>query len=118
MVTTVPTKGGVGTFGRDKCLDFIHENGDRQRDIIVKTDPGSSAIYLLMEIESQRLESKTIFEEAPKQSEGSNGIAERAVQEIERISRALSIGLSNRLKRRMDARERVVVLFQNMRFLA
>ena len=108
MATTVPMKGGIGAFGRDRCLDFIHENGDRQRDISVKSDPESAARYLLREIESQRPEGRTISEEAPKQSKGSNGIAERAVQEIEGITRSIFIGLSYRLSRRVDARERVV----------
>ena len=34
-------------------------------------------------------EGRTIVEEAPKQSKGSNGVVERAAQEIERGMRAL-----------------------------
>ena len=47
MATTVPEKGGMGYFGRDKCLEFIQENGDKQRDIIVKVDQESAARYLI-----------------------------------------------------------------------
>ena len=38
MATAVPQKGGTGAFTVDKCVDFINEMGDRNRDIIVKSD--------------------------------------------------------------------------------
>ena len=39
MAQAVPTKGvGSGRFIVDRCLDFVKENGDSERDIIVKTD--------------------------------------------------------------------------------
>lgn len=36
MATTVPNTGG-GKFVDDKCLEFIDENGGRERTTIVKT---------------------------------------------------------------------------------
>ena len=41
-------------------------------------------------------------------SSGSNGIVERAVQEIEGKMRAIFFGLEERLDRTLDARERIV----------
>ena len=38
MATAVPMKGASGKFSADKCVDFIEENGDREADIIAKTD--------------------------------------------------------------------------------
>ena len=51
---------------------------------------------------------KTIVEEAPKQSKGSNGIVERGVQSIENNIRQILLGLHDRLNRKTDARERIV----------
>ena len=43
-----------------------------------------------------RPEGRTIVEEAPKQSNGSNGIVERAAQEVEGGMRALFFGLGGK----------------------
>ena len=55
-----------------------------------------------------REEGRTVVEESPVKSSGSNGVVERAVQEIEGQIRALFIGLQDRLGFSIDARERVV----------
>ena len=55
-----------------------------------------------------RPEGKTIPEESPKKSSGSNGVVERGVQEIEGRIRALYIGLEDHLGREIDARERIL----------
>ena len=34
MATTVPAKGGTGMFSVDKCLEFLDEKGDRERDLL------------------------------------------------------------------------------------
>ena len=51
---------------------------------------------------------RTILEESPKQSTGSNGVVERAAQEIEGGIRSLFLGLEERLGRNLDARQRIV----------
>ena len=39
MAEAVPVKGvGSGRFIVDRCLDFIRENGDAERDILIKSD--------------------------------------------------------------------------------
>ena len=72
----------------DKCLEFIAECGDSERDVIIKSDQENSANYLVQEIVERRVESKTLVEESPKKSSGSNGVVERAVQEVEGALRA------------------------------
>ena len=55
-----------------------------------------------------RPEGRTVVEEAPKDSKGSNGEVERAVQEVEGTMRSLFLALEERLGRGLDARERIV----------
>ena len=83
MATAVPTKGGTGKFALDKCLEFVEENGDQEADIIVKTDQENSVMFMIKELLEARSVGKTMVEEAPRQSKGSNGVVERAVPEIE-----------------------------------
>ena len=108
MATAVPTKGASGKFNIDKCLEFNDENGDREGDIIVKTDQEPSIQYLIKDLIDDRRDGKTIVEESPKKSNGSNGIVERGVQDVEGEIRALFLGLQDRLGRKIDARERIV----------
>ena len=48
------------------------------------------------------------MEESPVKSSGSNGIVERAAQGIEGQVRSLYLALQDRLKVKIDARERIV----------
>ena len=89
-------------------MDFIEENGDRDNHIIVKTDQEPSIEYLIKDLIEHRIGGKTVPEESPVRSSGSNGIVERGVQEIENQIRALFLGFQERLKRKVDARERIV----------
>ena len=56
----------------------------------------------------ERVEGRTVIEESPKKSSGSNGTVEREVQSIEGRMRAMFLGLQERLRRKLDARERIV----------
>ena len=48
MASAVPTKGfTTGQFTVDKFLEFVDENGDRERDIVVKTDQEPSIGYVI-----------------------------------------------------------------------
>ena len=64
--------------------------------------------YLIKGIQEGRPEGRTIVEESPVKSSGSNGGVERAVQELEGEIRAIFLGLQERLGRKLDARERIV----------
>ena len=104
----VPNKGASGRFAIDKCLEFMEENGDGDNNVIVKKDQEPSMEYLFKDIRDQRPEGRTIPEESPVRSSGSNGVVERGVQEIEGGIRALLLGLQERIGRKIDARERIV----------
>ena len=114
MASAVPSKGLVqGNFSIDKCLDFIEENGDKQGDIIIKTDQAPSIECLVSGIRELRSEGRTVVEEAAKKwgpagNSGQNGIVERGVQEMEGRIRALYLGLEERLGFKVDARERII----------
>ena len=62
-----------------------------------------------------REEGRTIVEESPVKSSGSNGRAERAVQTLEGQIRILLLGLEARLGCRVDAKEPIVTYIPNMR---
>ena len=108
MASAVPVKGSSGKFGTDKCLEFMEENGDKDSNIIVKTDQEPSIECLVKDIIESREEGKTIHEESPVKSSGSNGIVERGVQEVEGQIRALFLALQDRVKMKVDTRERIV----------
>ena len=91
VATTVPMKGGSGRFAVDKVLEFIKENGDASRDIIVKSDQEPSMKYLVKDLLEQRSEGRTVVEESPKKSSGSNGVVERGVLKIENQIRAIFV---------------------------
>eukprot|EP00973_Karenia_brevis_P028058 3863671-Karenia_brevis.AAC.1 len=63
---------------------------------------------LIKSIQEERTDCKTVVEEALKKVKGSNGIVERAVQEIEGRIRAILLSLEERLGRDIDAKERIV----------
>jgi len=107
MATAVPNKGASGRFATDKCLEFMEENGDGDNNVVVKKDQEPSMEYLFKDIRDQRPEGRTIPEESPVKSSGSNGFVERGVQEIEGGIRALLLGLQERIGRKIDARERM-----------
>eukprot|EP00973_Karenia_brevis_P070721 9830665-Karenia_brevis.AAC.1 len=62
---------------------------------------------LIKSIQEERSESKTVVEEAPKKVKGSNGVVERAVQEMEGRTRSISLSMEERLDRDIDAKERI-----------
>eukprot|EP00973_Karenia_brevis_P001043 142793-Karenia_brevis.AAC.1 len=61
-------------------------------------------------IKGDRPDVKTVIEEAPKKVKGSNGIVERAVQELEGHVRAFLLSLEERLGVKVNAKERIVAV--------
>ena len=108
FATAKPTKGSIGRFAVDKVLDFVDELGDRGARIIVKSDQEPAIKTLIKDVVEAREEGRTIVEESPVRSSGSNGRAERAVQTLEGHIRVLLLGLESRLGRSIDAKEPVV----------
>ena len=92
----------------DKVLDTIDEGGDSQQQIIVKTDQKPSIVALIEDIVKGREEGRTIVEESPVQSSGSNGVVERAIQSVEGQIRVTLLALEDHVGRQLDPQEAVV----------
>ncbi len=108
MATAVPHKGSSGKFAVDKCLEFMDEMGDRESRIIVKNDQEPAMKFLIDDLVKSREDGRTILEESPVKSSGSNGVVERGVESIEGQVRAIFLGFQERLGKRVDSRQRVV----------
>ena len=81
-------------------MEFISECGDLKGDILIKTDQEAAIKYLAKDIVLERGNEpgcRTIVEESPVGSSGSNGVVERAVQSVEGQIRALKLALENRI---------------------
>ena len=104
-----PNEGGWdGEIYCEQVFGFCQGNGDSEKDIIVKTNQEPAIQLLVKEVVESRSEGKTMVEESPVKSSGSNGVVERAVQEVEGKIRAVFLGLEERVGRKLDARERIV----------
>ena len=66
-------------------LGIYGRNGDKVNMVIVKTDQEPSIEYLIKDLVNRREEARTIIEEAPLESKGSNGIIERTIQDVEGV---------------------------------
>ena len=78
-------------------MDLMEECGDMERPIIVKTDQEPAIKFLVDDVCTARTGAKTIVEQAPRRSKGSNGIVERAVQSVEQYLRTLKSALDERI---------------------
>ena len=108
MTAVVPTKGSTGEFAAKKVIEWINECGDRDADIIVKTDQEPSIKDLVSDVSKNRTGAKTLVEESPKRSSGSNGVVERAVQTCEGFIRSMKSQLGERYMVRIAAEHPVV----------
>ena len=63
-------------------MDFTGEHGDESNHILLKSDQEEAIKYVVSEIVEARKEGKTVVEESPVKDSQSNGMAERAVQEV------------------------------------
>ena len=94
--TVVPMKGSTGAFAVDKVLEFMDECGSRSGDVIMKTDQEPAIEYLVKDIVDARGDekgSRTLVEESPVKSKGSNGLVERAVQTLEGADQGDEVGI-------------------------
>ena len=108
MATAVSLKGGGSRFPLGRCLDFIDDNCDRKNKIMIKIDNEPRIKYVVDDIVQSRDEGRTIIENAPKKwsneaNSGSNGIVERAVQDIECHVRAIFLSLQERPGGKLDS---------------
>ena len=83
-------------------LELISECGDKDRDVIVKTDQEPAIKFLVDDVCMARTGVRTIHELAPKNLKGSNGIVERAVLSVEQFVRTLKSALDERMAVKID----------------
>ena len=65
---------GGGHGGAQVGEEDAEDNGDREIDILVKSDQESSAQYLVSEVVERRAVGKTLVEESPVTRSGGNGV--------------------------------------------
>jgi hypothetical protein len=111
MAAVLPSKGSSGKFAADKVMEFLAECGNMAGDIIIKSDQEAAIAYLIKDIVLERGDEKgcrTIVEESPVGSSGSNGIVERAVQTVEGQIRVMKLALEDRIGKTVDAEANIV----------
>ena len=65
-MVVVPSKGSTGRYAANMVLELIEECGDKDRQIIVKTDQEPAIKFLVDDICTARTGAKTVVEQAPK----------------------------------------------------
>ena len=98
----VPSKGSAGMYAARMVLELISECGDKDRDVIMKTDQEPAMKFLVDYVCMARTGAWTIQELVPKNSKGSNGVVERAVQSVEQFVRTLKSALDERMAVKID----------------
>ena len=106
FATAVPVKGSSGKFAVDRALEFVAEVGDTDVQIIIKNDQEPSIQYLIKNLVGSRESGRSILEESPIKSGGSNGVVERVVRVVEGHIRILFLALQGRMGRNIDAKKR------------
>ena len=104
----VPSKGSTGRYAARKVLDLINECGDKDRPVILKTDQEPAIKFLVDDVCMTRTGAKTIVEQVPVRSKGSNGVVERAVQTVEQYIRTLKSQLDERHGVKVDTKHPVL----------
>ena len=74
-------KGSSGRFVVDKVMEFLDECGCSRGDIVIKSDQEPAIKILVQDVVEARGDSRTLVEESPVKSSGSNGIVEGGVGE-------------------------------------
>ena len=104
----VPSKCSTGRYATRMVVDLIDECGDKDRTVIVKSDHEPAIKFLVDDVCMARTGARTIVEQAPKGSKGSNGIVERAVESTQQNLRTLKSALDERMNVRIDTKHPVL----------
>ena len=104
----VPSKGSTGNYAARMVLELMNECGDKDREVIVKSDQEPAIRFLIDDVCTNRTGAKTIKEVSPKYSKGSNGVVERAVQSVEQCLRTLKSAMDEKFGVRVDVRHPVL----------
>ena len=76
----VPNKGLTGSYAARMVIELINECGDKDQDVILRTDQEAAIKFLVDDVCVNRTRARTIKECAPQGSKVSNGIVERVEQ--------------------------------------
>ena len=109
MASVVPAKGSSGQFAVLRVLDFIRLCGAEEADVVVKTDQEPAIEALIRDVVRARGAVGTIVEESPVGSSGSNGVVERAVQNVEGVIRTLKSACEDRWGIKLRPGDKAVV---------
>ena len=102
LASVVPTKGATVMFAARRVVELMNECGNRDTNVIVRTDQEPAIKFLVADVLKLRTGAKTMVAEAPKRSSGSNGFVERAVQTCEGYIRSLKSQLDERYVVKID----------------
>ena len=94
--TVVPKKGTTGAFAAKRINAFLRELGVDKMDVILKSDGEPAIKAVIDDVAALRPTAKTIREEAPRASSGSNGIVERAIQSVTHQVKVLKLWLEEK----------------------
>ena len=108
LAAAIPVKGSEGRYMLDKVLDYLAEAGDMEGRIIIKSDQEPAVKRLVKDLVEARAEGKSVVEESPVGSSGSNGVVERTVLAVEGQIRVILLALEARLGATVAATEPIV----------
>ena len=108
LAAAIPVKGSEGRFMLEKALGFMAEAGDMEGRIVVKSDQEPAVKRLVKDLAEERTEGRTVIEESPVGSSGSNGVVERTVQKVEGQIRAVLLALEAKLGQEVAADEPII----------
>ena len=97
MCSVVPKKGSTHEFPARRTKAFCRELGLEHADVIIKGDQEPALQDLVREIARARAPAKTIPEQSPIKSSGSNGHVERAIQAVEGQIRVIKDALETKV---------------------
>ena len=93
----VREKGANDPYVIRRVMAFLTELGHTGNKVIIKTDQESPVRAVAAKIAAERQEGRTILENSPVKSSGSNGVIERGVKEFEYQVRTMKSALDQRL---------------------
>ena len=102
-----PKKGGDKETAELMIRDIIRA-GLEHEDLIIKSDQEHSMHEVIREVQRLRKSGSTILEHSPVNDHQANGVAERAVQEVEGLVRTHHSHLEERLKAKVPATHAVM----------
>ena len=103
MAHVVPMKGADMEWVTEQAARDLLRFGI-QGDVILKSDQEPATVDVLKEISKLRGLRRTMIEASPVGDSKSNGVAERAVQSMEKLTRVHKLAIETRIKEKLSVR--------------